>query len=138
MKKSALFADKYSNQNMHKFRISNPKGFEMKFYQKAHDLLMNYIIISSESLPQKFSDLQLVVEKLASNSEHISNWENNGKIIYEFLKLRSDSIGYFTTFFDKYDEFKYTEEDWKNFKSGEDIIRLQKRLSTLIKSFENF
>mmetsp|Transcript_10761 Transcript_10761/g.10659 ORF Transcript_10761/g.10659 Transcript_10761/m.10659 type:complete len:210 (-) Transcript_10761:34-663(-) len=110
----------------------------LSFYKKAHDLLMTQVIISSESLPQKFSDLQLMIEKLEKNKEYISNWENNGRILYEFLRLRADSIGYLSTFFDNYGEYAPVEEQWKNSNTQEEITKLQARLSALVKSFENF
>jgi len=111
---------------------------EQKYYQKAHDILINYVFISSESFPEKFEDLQLVIENLEKKQEHIKNWEKNGKILCDFLRLRRESLVYLKEFFDEYGEFRKTSEDWKNQKTAENIRLFQNRLEHLIKNFEVF
>lgn len=79
-----------------------------EFYQNAHDLLISQMILSSESLSEKFKDLEIVMDKLEQNKDFISNWDSQGKVIHDFLNLRRDTTAYFKDFFDQYGEFKTT------------------------------
>jgi uncharacterized ubiquitin-like protein YukD len=107
------------------------------FYQKAHNVLISHMIITSESHPQKFADLK-IIKKLEKHKEYIENWDTQGKVLFDFLELRNDALGYFNTFFDNFGEFKLTKEEWKMQKSSEDIIKLQNKLARLIKSIDSF
>jgi hypothetical protein len=84
--------------------------FNGGFYQQAHDVLISHMIISTESLPEKFKDLQVVVQNLEKNKDHIFNWDRQGKVIFNFLELKNELEAYFSEFFDEFEEFKLSKD----------------------------
>eukprot|EP00752_Nemacystus_decipiens_P017645 g15816.t1 len=74
----------------------------------------------------------------SNNTEHIKNWDKNGRVIYEFLQLRSETEVYFREYFDEYDEFRFTREEWKNIKTKDTVKIFQDKLAYLISDFKSF
>lgn len=109
-----------------------------EFYQNAHDLLISQMILSSESLSEKFHDLEIVMDKLEQNKDFISNWDSQGKVIYDFLNLRRDTSAYFNQFFDQYGEFKSTIDHHQTQNVNESVRKFIDRLDRLVKAFEKF
>jgi len=108
------------------------------FYQQAHDVLVSHMIVSTESLPQKFNDIETIVEKLEQKREYIRDWDNQGKVLYTFLQFRREVEPYFSQFFDTYGEFTNVRDSDLKTTAAESVKELIEKLDKLIKVFERF
>jgi len=109
-----------------------------EFYQNAHNILINHMLISSESLPEKFNDLQTIMNKLDLHKDYITNWDTQGKVIFEFLELRNEAEKFFNTYFDKYGDFVAKKNNPRQENPTDRVNKLLDKLSQLIKAFEKF
>ena len=108
-----------------------------EYYQNAHDTLIKNMIVSSESLDEKFNDLEVILGRLNENKTIISNWESQGEILYDFIQIRKEYNKYKNEYIDEYGTFRKSTLN-RRVRPADDLDRLIRRLKTLIHSFKKF
>lgn len=107
------------------------------YFQNAHDTLVRHLIVSSESLDEKFADLLVILDKLSQHKKRIRNWSSQGQTLLDFVQARVEVKRYLTEFIDEHGCFK-RQDGRAPFSRAQELDVLISRLHGLAGALKDF